>query len=262
MTGFEDECHNDCKNRELLISITMKALCWIMGSLAVSLNVISLRVSVRDLLNSDTYTSAMNRSLIFLIALSDLLMGVYLITIAIYDNLKGHMYCREKFQWFVSGSCAMLGVISTVASQMSLITMTTLSTFRLISVRRVFMSRSLNTISIIKVVTTISSIFLASVFIACFPLIRDHEDYFVNGLYYHKNPLFTASVSKSQHLQIISSYFGRIRNKDDVLSWHQIDIMVQQMFIPNEDDEGVRGSRVHFYGNDGVCVFKYLVCYY
>ena len=42
-----------------------------------------------------------------------------------------------------------------------------------------------------------------------------------------------------------------------MMSWRNIGRMVQEMF--SEDFGGIQGSRVEFYGNDGVCIFKYLV---
>ena len=66
------------------------------------------------------------------------------------------------------------------------------------------------------------------------PLIPAFEDFFVNGLYYHDNPLFTASVGKSTHFNILKAYYGRLRLKD--MSWRTIRRLVAEMF--SSDYEG------------------------
>ena len=68
-----------------------------------------------------------------------------------------------------------------------------------------------------------------SILIAVLPLSNELEDYFVNGLYYPENPLFTASVSKKIHNTVLGAYYGRF-NQEVVLSWQRIRNLVGQMF--------------------------------
>ena len=55
------------------------------------------------------------------------------------------------------------------------------------------------------------------------------EDYFVNGLHYDNNPLFTASVNKAKHAEIIGSYYKKKYFPDD-LSWNRYRGYVDGMF--------------------------------
>ena len=57
-------------------------------------------------------------------------------------------------------------------------------------------------------IITILAISAVSTAVACIPVISALEDFYVNGLYYHHNPLFTGSVTKSNHFEIILSYYG------------------------------------------------------
>ena len=81
------------------------------------------------------------------------------------------------------------------------------------------------------------------------------ENYFTNGLFYNNVPLFIGSVTKQKHMQILEQYYGRF--KDSTISWDMVRKMTGEMF--SRDHGGVLGSKIGFYGNDGVCVFKYFV---
>ena len=223
--------------------------------LALGFNAIAIAVSVTEFPSLTTLNGALNKLLIILIGNSDFLMGVYLITVAYYDTAYGDSYCKNKFQWLTSGSCFMLGITNTVATQTSLFAMTTLSIFRVASLTSLVPSPITSKSSKVKLILTPIVLLTMSLLLAAIPLVKPVEDYFVNGLYYHQNPLFTASVNKIKHTSILQAYLGRF--PASLLSWRNYDKLVGNMFT--DDYDGVQGKRVHFYGNSGVCVFKYIV---
>ena len=112
---------------------------------------------------------------------------------------------------------------------------------------------------IFKIIITCMIIVFIPTLLATVPLLESFEDFFVNGLHYTKdNNLFTGTVSKQLHMKIVTAYLGRSRIIDNIsLSWQQIRRLVRTMF--SETYGGVASKRTHFYGNSGVCVFKYLV---
>ena len=98
-------------------------------------------------------------------------------------------------------------------------------------------------------------IILAATVIAVIPLIPNLEDMFVNAMYYGpSNRLFIGAPDKDKHLSILQEYYGRISK---TLNWATIKSMVNGMFT--NDHGGVKGKKLQFYGNDGVCLFKYFV---
>ena len=157
------------------------------------------------------------------------MMGGYLLAILLVDYSKDN-YCQNKLLWLQSTGCLALGVVSTIASQLALFDMTALSIFRMNTVK----SRSLakepadSFSSRLALVVTFLVIVLPSIAIACFPAIQAFEDFFVNGLYYHQNPLFTASVTKETHYSIFKAHYGRL--KDGELPWTTIRLLVSEMF--------------------------------
>ena len=83
------------------------------------------------------------------------------------------------------------------------------------------------------------------------------EDYFVNGVRYEKhNTLLLGCPGKRKHMSILGEYYGRMRPTGGLLSWSQINALIASMF--SKDYGGIRKETLSFYGNDPVCVFKYL----
>ena len=79
-----------------------------------------------------------------------------------------------------------------------------------------------------EMILVIIGILALSVAVACVPVISVLADFFVNGLYYHQNPLFTGSVGKTRHYDIFRSYYGYI--KDTGMTWSTIRLIVADMF--------------------------------
>ena len=226
---YFDECNSDCdlSGRFILQNLVLRWLSWIIGSLAILFNAYNIFTSGHEIMRTKTFEGLMNKSFIILISFGDLLMGIYLTVIAYVDMQKGSQYCASKQVWLSSFQCSLLGTLSTLATQLSLFSMTGLSLFRIGTIENII-SRSISTRSILDVLITITGIFVLSAAVACVPLIVTLEDFFVNGLYYHGNPLFTGSVSKSKHYQIFRSYFGHFKDVD--LSWSTIRVVVKSTF--------------------------------
>jgi len=112
--------------------------------------------------------------------------------------------------------------------------------------------------SVLKVTTICCLIVCASVFISTIPLLGTFENFFVNGMKYDTNiRLFVGLPGKALHFDVIEQYYGRMRKS--TLSWSLTNTMVEGMFTLNEENTGLGRRKVDFYGNDGVCLFKYFV---
>jgi hypothetical protein len=105
-------------------------------------------------------------------------------------------------------------------------------------------------------VATVSIIVLLSVFVATFPIIA-LEDYFMENLYYHNNPLLVGAPNKREHLKIIESYFGRVHQEisKKLMPWASLRHLVKEIFV----NSGVVGQNIDFYGSNGFCLFSYFV---
>ena len=254
---LSDECNANC-GKEIIDGILLKVSSWTIGSLAVLFNILILYKGFRSLKNVSSTVALLNKLLILLIGFGDFLIGAYLLVMSIIDQYFGKNYCISQVKWMTSNQCTILGVFSTIGSQISLFSMTNLSILRFLGIRNTMLLQGGG--SKIKMLTinisVVLSVILVSAIIAMVPLFPRFEDFFVNGLTYESNnPLFIGITSKDTHFHISLAYYGRA--KHDVLSWAITRKLIGGMFSKNYG--GNRGNNVNFYGNDGVCLFKYFV---
>ena len=103
-------------------------------------------------------------------------------------------------------------------------------------------------------------ILLVSTSIAVYPILQIFEDFFVNGVKYADQlEVFIGTPNKQTVILVLKAYYGRM--KDTTLSWSRINHMVEKMYSHDFQypDYTKNISTVDFYGNDGVCLFKYFV---
>ena len=173
----------------------------------------------------------------------------------------GDSFCNHQADWLTGNVCAGLGVISTIGSQLSIFTMTALSIVRMIGITRNYLSRppTVQKKSVVRISSLAAAIIIASLSLALVPLVPSLEDYFVQGMYYEPDEqykLFVGFPNKVRHVRILRSYFNTA-NFTAALSWKEIGEKVDAMF----SQQYGRATRrpVHFYGNDGVCLFRYFI---
>ena len=258
---FSDECNESCSLR-ILKKPVVRGLTWFMGLAALLANLTIMIKSLYTLRKSKNTIVLVNKSLVILISLGDFLVGCYLITIAVYDGIVYKTgYCTKQMIWLTSWECSAVGALSTIGSQISLFSMTVLSTIRLYII---WNSRKIpgKVTWMASLEILLGALFLAtaSVLIAIIPILHRFEDFFVNGQYFAtKLGLFIGSSEKSDIMNVLKAYYGRMR--DETLSWSMINNMVSGMFSHDltYKDHISDTRKIHFYGNDGVCLFKYFV---
>ena len=264
---LSDECNDACGQR-ILGNFVLQTLCWIIGVLALIFNSYTVFSGTKTIQYSKTEIMLINKALVILIGSGDLLLGLYLAMLSFYDSfIYGNMFCRNQAKWMTGAECSTLGVISTVGSQVSLFAMTALSSIRMygLTFTKMCIPGPVNKISVIKLVFLVTGIITASLAIAVIPLIPSMEDYFVQGMYYDPSyKVFIGFPNKEKHVKILHSYYNTkfstealTNNISMAMTWKEIGDKVDGMF---SQQYGMLNRRpVHFYGNDGVCLFKYFV---
>ena len=249
-----DECNCGTKKR-VINHNALKVFSWIAGGLATSINTALLVKHAIFLRKTDSKPPFTNTFLVMMIAIGDLLIGVYLLVVATADYAYSEDYCINEHKWLGSTQCSLIGIFSTIGSQVSLFSMTALSLFRAYSLSRMSAPGEVSLKFKVKIYSAAIVILSLSAALAIIPQIPYFEDYFINGLYYPDNPLFVGAVDKSQHVRTIQEYHGRVSTKE--ISWASLRILVATMFT--QDNGTVVGKDLGFYSNDGVCLFKYFV---
>lgn len=76
--------------------------------------------------------------------------------------------------------------------------------------------------------------------------------------------VFIGFPNKARHLKILETYFNNTISQTNIsktitenMTWHEIGKQVDSMF--SQQYGNLSRTAVHFYGNDGVCLFKYFV---
>ena len=183
---WSDECNDSC-GREILGSWALKIACCFMGILAVVFNCVSIVHGVTSMISgSSTEKKMITKVLMTLIGLGDFLIGFYLIVLFIYDSLVyGSSYCENQPEWLTGTPCMILGVISTVGSQLSLFSMTTLSCIIMYGVvfKKMSFPSEVTRKSVLKTTVLALMLLMVSLVIAVTPLVPTLEDYFVQGIY-------------------------------------------------------------------------------
>ena len=253
---YRDECNDDC-SKKIISGLGFKTFCWVIGFTAVVFNLTKILQNCHFLISDRQLNRKADTVLGLLINVGDFLTGAYLFSIVVVDTIVyGEEYCRQQFVWLSSDSCSFLGVISTVGTQLSLFSMTLLSLSRLFEILKFKMQVKKH--FLLKMMILVVIVTSVSVVIAVVPLMSSYEDIFVNGMTYNpKIKLFLPYVDKNTHMDILQGFFGRIRMR--VVKWKDINRLVNEMFTHDYENGTLNRRKIHFYGNDGVCLFKFFV---
>ena len=254
---FSDECNEMC-SKNVIKGIGLKASSFIIGVLSLLLNSATYSKNIKSLGRVITINVLQNRVLIILIGVGDGMVGCYLIAIAIIDHHYGNSLCKSLYSWLVSHSCSTLGFVSTLGSQISLLSMTILSFKRFLEVAKsISVPLFVDKKGVIKVVVIVTLLMAVPAVMTILPLITVFEDTFVNAMYFPDNPLFIGLLSKTVLLKVVSKYYCGKKYFSAEGSWRNILNFVKFMFTNQYN--GVKFHLLKFYGNDAVCLFKFFV---
>ena len=260
-SDLSDECNEQC-SKEILEGTFLKGLSWLIGFLATAANAVIIGKSLKTMRRCKTSVAVINRCLIIVIAFGDFLIGCYLFIIATFDTIIfKREYCTSQIDWTAGVGCSSIGVFSTIGSEISLFSMTGLSIIRMYGIwNSMSIPGEVNSKSILKISAAILFLLSASTVIALVPIVGTLDDFFVNGVRFSDElRIFIGTPDKTTVLDVIRAYYGR--NKELTLSWKMLIHMITKMFSHDFQykDLTEKVDKVHFYGNDGVCLFKYFV---
>ena len=125
---------------DLMSSRILQVAIWCLGLLSLCGN---LLVIVWRIL-SKSQSAKSTAGLVINLALSDMLMGLYLIIIASADSYFRGKYILEQENWMKSGMCKFAGFISALSSEMSVYMLTLITAERLITFLNPFSERPIS----------------------------------------------------------------------------------------------------------------------
>ena len=259
---WSDECNKQC-GKQVINGLPQKIAAFGIGFLAIIFNIVVMIEQGGDLKECKSRTMLANKIMIMVISIGDFLTGQYLFSLAIVDYTYGANFCKMQLKWLSSKYCSALGVISTIGSQISVVSLAILSICRVFGIQNSMLgsnsrSRMSFTRILFQFVVMIFPVIIVTSLIAIAPLLPYFEDLFINGLTYDTDmKLFIEHAGKDRHFDVIQRYFGRAKKQP--LKWSLILSLMRAMFSNDYGNLDGKVGRVDFYGNDGVCLFKYFV---
>ena len=249
---------SSCCHRKLINGLILKISSWLIGTLSILLNGFILARSIYTMRSVKTSSALTNKVLITLISFGDCVVGGYLFALAVTDFYFGNSFCSQQFEWLLSSYCSILGVVSTVGSQITLFSMTILSVTRLATISKGLSNPGpINKKSYILATSIIFVTAGVSFTIAVIPMMPHFEDTFVNALYFPNMNFLRGFATKKGLNPTLVSYYGRIRLGVSNFTWSSIRSLIEGMFTNNYG--GISHRVLGFYGNDPVCLFKFFV---
>jgi len=180
-----DECPREMDNavlssrKELVGSLGFRIVTWVFALLALTGNAVTLAGACKTLFfsHNTNRVSRVNYFFLLNLSLADGLMGIYLVLLSTYGLRVSGDYCRHDKAWRTSAMCLNLGSLALVSSEVSVIILAYLSTFRLLSIT--FPVKIKNS-SLRLPVAGVSAAWTIGTFLAVIPRLPSLSDYFVS----------------------------------------------------------------------------------
>ena len=154
---------SSCK--DLLKDKALAVVVWIIITLSVAGNLSSIFIGATLRERDRT-----QRLLITNLGVSDLLNGVYLLIIAINDRRWAGQYFNKDIEWRSSFLCNLTGFLSMLSIQVSVFTLTAISTIRCIAV---FSPLSFRGLTVTTTVATLAATWCVGIFLSVAPFLDD-----------------------------------------------------------------------------------------
>ncbi|XP_031569113.1 G-protein coupled receptor GRL101-like isoform X2 [Actinia tenebrosa] len=133
--SLDDNYLSSCE--DLLKILALRVFIWILGVLALlgNIGVIFYWNRLADIDPGDRGKKSRVQSFLLTnLAVSDLLMGIYLIIIAVHDSMWQDKYFTHDYEWRISITCQLAGALSMLSSEASVLILTTITADRFNSI--------------------------------------------------------------------------------------------------------------------------------
>ena len=257
---LDESDESSCCHRQLIDDPILKISSWLIGTLSLLLNGATQARSICTMKRVRTSSALTNKVLVTFINLGDWLVGSYLFSLALLDAYFGSSFCLKQFDWLLSSSCSILGVVSTIGSQLSLFSMIILSITRLVRISKgLSIPGPVNKKGCALIATMIFFLLGSSVVIAVIPLMPLFNDTFINALYFPDIDFLREFTTKRNLKPTLEFHYGRIRLEVSKLSWNSFASLIYGIEMFTGSYRGISSKFLGFYGNDPVCLFKFFV---
>uniref|UniRef100_H2Y257 G-protein coupled receptors family 1 profile domain-containing protein n=1 Tax=Ciona intestinalis TaxID=7719 RepID=H2Y257_CIOIN len=232
---------------EMIANPILSAIFWGMGVVSIFGNCLVIVTTIKRQVKAKTpsSTARINAWFITNLAMSDLLMGVYLLSISIQGAIFSGRYCYHDMEWRSGTLCSLMGATAVLATEASVFMMTIMTTHRLVSVMRPFALRNveLQPFAILHIGWALACV------LAFTPLIKLPSGYFVLSVWYRNRFYKTDEVSKDLIFKLVDRVGNNTAN-----NWLSAVEKLRATFELYE----VKGE-IGYYGETSVCMPRLFV---
>ena len=254
----EHECSGlFSSDTEMIANLLFRCAFWIIGFVVIIGNVIVFVSTVRHLKTSSLNSSLQCQHVIILnIAIADFIMGVYLITIAIFSQVYSGYYGLVDVEWRTSLRCSFIGSLVVISSQASCFLMIVLSAYRLYTVANPYATVTINTT---PWKMAFSAAWLFALVFALVPIPHRYFDYFV------ENAVFSSQFSSSQPKNVwkkeaLSKFACRFAVlKNLIIDYDGSDWNTKRSFLEKNFPGNFPLEEFGYYGETSICMPRFFV---
>ena len=239
---------------EMIAEPRIKAAFWIIGFIVLLGNGYVVADTAKFLGKQKVINFALFQRVIILnISIADFIMGVYLITIAVYSQAFSGIYGSVDFEWRSSIKCSIIGSLSVISSQASCFFMVVLTTFRLINVCNPITSRNS---SLVPWKLCLVGTWVLSICISIIPMAGVAPSYFVHSISFSSRFHQTGLIEISRLKQFMCRYafLSKTTLKDYGSELESI-----EKFLQSNLPDSLPVKMFGYYGETSVCMPRFYV---
>ena len=254
---------HDCKDnensvfsseQEMIANPALKSCFWIMGIAVISGNLYVITSTIYLFQRAKLNNSLKYQNLIiFNISIADMIMGIYLLSIAVYSVYYSGYYGQIDFEWRSSLRCSLIGSLAVLSSEASCFFMVLLTSTRLYAIYKPFSTLSTSTG---KYKLAIISVWLTAIFIAVLPILHQTFDYFMHKVEF-SNRFSRSKIWNKEKVIKFACRLAILKNKS--MECNCNDWGSTKSFLKNNNSEYSPGAEFGYYGQTSVCMPRFYV---
>uniref|UniRef100_H2YBV9 G-protein coupled receptors family 1 profile domain-containing protein n=1 Tax=Ciona savignyi TaxID=51511 RepID=H2YBV9_CIOSA len=254
-----DECPPNSTKKSVFLSpfemmgnTFFRVILWIMGVLSLCGNIIVFTVSVFKI-RAVEMGKPLKLGFLWLLlnlSVSDGLMGIYILLLSAMGTQFSGKYCYHDAEWRSSRTCAVLGSMAVISTEVSAFTMTTMSIIRLLSV---YFPLKMTSIKRAVYVVPIICSWCGGILIGTLPLADYRSGYFITSVWYPNYFNSNQDMSKADMEQLARRII-RFSNSSPTMDWFDVKSTITSVF----QELQIKGE-FGFFGETSVCLPRLFV---
>ena len=256
----ESECPGN-SNRQIIFSSetemiaepAIKSVFWIIGVLVLFGN-IYVAISTSKFLKQKKSLGGIGfqHVIILNISIADLVMGIYLLTIAVYSGVFSGMYGEVDREWRSGLRCSIIGSLAVFSSETSCFLLVILTAFRLKNISNPI--GSLNS-SLRPWIICIIAAWLLSLILSIVPVVAATSQYFVHSFAY--SSLFRNEIWDRSRLKQFACRFAALRNQ--TIEYEDSEFQSARNYLQTSLPDNTSVYLFGYYGETSICMPRFYV---